>query len=88
MKYKKVKEAIFRKRPNRFIAHVILEGKEEVVHVKNTGRLKEILLEGSKVILEESDNPNRKTKYSLIAASFFTFLILFAYTTLGGDYSE
>jgi sugar fermentation stimulation protein A len=68
LKYKKVKEAIFEKRPNRFLAHVQIDGKMEVVHVKNTGRLREILKEGCKVYLEESDNTNRKTKYSLIAA--------------------
>ena len=68
MKYNNIKEAIFIKRPNRFIAHVLLGGKEEIVHVKNTGRCREILKEGTKVILEKSNNPNRKTAYSLIAA--------------------
>src|SRR5690554_6328440 len=68
MKYKIIKEGIFIKRPNRFIAHVLVDGREEIVHVKNTGRCKEILTEGAKVILEVSENPNRKTAYSLIAA--------------------
>lgn len=68
MKYYNTKEAIFIKRPNRFIAHVLLDEKEEIVHVRNTGRCKEILKEGVKVILETSKNPNRKTAYSLIAA--------------------
>ncbi|MCQ1529581.1 DNA/RNA nuclease SfsA [Lutispora saccharofermentans] len=68
MQYKDTKEALFIKRPNRFIAHVLLDGKEEIVHVRNTGRCKEILMEGTKVILEASKNPNRKTAYSLIAA--------------------
>lgn len=68
MKYNNVKEAVFIKRPNRFIAHVLLHGKEEIVHVRNTGRCREILIEGTKVILEASKNPNRKTAYSLIAA--------------------
>ncbi|MDD2481952.1 MAG: DNA/RNA nuclease SfsA [Lutispora sp.] len=68
MIYNDTKEAIFIKRPNRFIAHVLLDGKEEIVHVKNTGRCREILIEGTKVILEASKNPNRKTAYSLIAA--------------------
>ena len=68
MKYKKILEGIFLKRPNRFIAHVLINGKEEIVHVKNTGRCKELLLEGAKVLLEDcSDNPNRKTKYSLVS---------------------
>lgn len=67
MEYKNTKQAIFLKRPNRFIAIVIVDGEEETVHVKNTGRCKELLIEGAKVILEKSDNPNRKTKYSLIA---------------------
>lgn len=68
MKYRIIKEGIFIKRPNRFIAHVLVDGREEIAHVKNTGRCKEILIEGARVILEVSENPNRKTAYSLIAA--------------------
>ncbi len=67
MKYRKIVEGIFRKRPNRFIAHVEIEGVEHVVHVKNTGRCKELLVPGAKVWLEESDNPARKTRYDLVA---------------------
>ncbi|MDR7857832.1 DNA/RNA nuclease SfsA [Tissierella sp.] len=68
MIYKKIVKGIFLKRPNRFIAHVLIDGKEEIVHVKNTGRCKELLLPNTKVILEDcSHNLNRKTKYSLIA---------------------
>lgn len=68
MKYKKIIEGIFIKRPNRFIAQVLIDDIEETVHVKNTGRCRELLIPGAKVILEDcSDNPNRKTKYSLIA---------------------
>lgn len=68
MKYTKIIEGVFLKRPNRFIAQVLIDGKEETVHVKNTGRCKELLLPGVKVILEDcSNNPNRKTRYSLIA---------------------
>ncbi len=67
MKYKKIKHGVFLSRPNRFIANVIIDGREEQVHVKNTGRCKELLINGVNVILEESDNPNRKTKYSLVA---------------------
>ena len=67
MKYKKTLEGTFIDRPNRFIAHVEVGGKTETVHVKNTGRCKELLLSGVTVCLEEPDNPNRKTKYDLIA---------------------
>ncbi|MCB8816710.1 DNA/RNA nuclease SfsA [Desulfosporosinus shakirovi] len=68
MKYTSVKVAKFIKRPNRFIAHVILDNKEEFVHVKTTGRCRELLQEGNLVVLEEAKNPERKTKYSIIAA--------------------
>ena len=57
---------IFLARPNRFIAHVEIDGKEEIVHVKNTGRCKELLTKGAKVWCQHWDNPNRKTKYDLI----------------------
>lgn len=67
MKYHKVKEGIFKERPNRFIAYVEVNGKEEICHVKNTGRCRELLVPNALVFLEESDNPNRKTKYDLIA---------------------
>jgi sugar fermentation stimulation protein A len=68
MKYTPVKTATFINRPNRFLSHVLVDGQEETVHVKNTGRCREILQEGATVILEEATNRNRKTKYSLIAA--------------------
>lgn len=67
MKYLKTLQAKFIDRPNRFIAHVDLNGIVETVHVKNTGRCKELLIKGVTVILEESDNESRKTKYDLIA---------------------
>ena len=67
MRYNDVIEAEFVKRPNRFIAEVIIDGRPESMHVKNTGRLKELLVEGVRVILEKSKNPSRKTQYSLIA---------------------
>lgn len=67
MKYENIKKGIFVSRPNRFKAHVIIDGKEEIVHVKNTGRCKEILKSGATVILEKAKNPDRKTMYSLIA---------------------
>ncbi len=66
MKYKKVVQGKFHSRPNRFIAQIWIGEKLETVHVKNTGRCRELLLPEAKVILEESDNPNRKTKYDLI----------------------
>ena len=67
MKYSKVVKGIFENRPNRFIAHVWIDGVLETVHVKNTGRCKELLLPGATVILEDCNNPNRKTRYDLIA---------------------
>ena len=67
MRYPKIRKAIFLDRPNRFIAHVLLEGKIQTVHVKNTGRCKELLVPDATVYLEESDNPVRKTKNDLIA---------------------
>ena len=68
MKYNDIVKGIFLSRDNRFVAHVLLEGKKEVCHVKNTGRLREILTEGTTVYLEKSDNPERKTAYDLVAA--------------------
>ena len=56
---------IFRARPNRFIAEVEVDGELEIAHVPNTGRCKELLIDGAAVWLKPSDNPNRKTKYSL-----------------------
>ena len=67
MKYNRVIPGVFLKRPNRFIAHVCINGKEEVCHVKNTGRCKELLVPGCTVYCAVSDNPNRKTKFDLIA---------------------
>ena len=67
MKYNRVVPGVFLKRPNRFIAHICIHGKEEVCHVKNTGRCKELLVPGCTVYCAVSDNPNRKTKFDLIA---------------------
>ncbi len=67
MKYGNVIEAKFISRPNRFIANVIVDGKDTVVHVKNTGRCRELLIPGNKVFLEKAQNPERKTPYDLIA---------------------
>lgn len=66
MRYHNVHEGIFINRPNRFIAHVKIGGKEEVCHVKNTGRCRELLVPGAKVYLEKSSNPNRKTQFDVI----------------------
>lgn len=68
MKYNNIEKGIFLSRPNRFIAQVLLDGNEETVHVKNTGRCKEILIPGTAVYLHRSVSPERKTKYDLIAA--------------------
>ena len=67
MKYGNVCRAVFLERLNRFVARVNLEGKAETVHVKNTGRLKELLIPGSEVWLARSGNPERKTRFDLIA---------------------
>ncbi len=67
MKYQRIVEGKFISRPNRFIAHVDIDGREEIVHVKNTGRCKELLEKGARVFLEESSNVARRTKYDLIA---------------------
>lgn len=67
MKYESIVKAQFLSRPNRFIAHCLVDGKEEVVHVKNTGRCKELLTPKATVYLEKSNNPNRKTLYDLVA---------------------
>jgi len=67
MKYENIKEGKFISRPNRFIAYVEIDGKTEIVHVKNTGRCRELLLPGARVFLEESKNSARKTKFDLVA---------------------
>ena len=66
MKYNNMVPGRFQARPNRFIAHVEIDGQLEVVHVKNTGRCRELLPVGAEVWCEVSDNPNRKTKFDLI----------------------
>lgn len=67
MKYSNIIQATFIKRPNRFIAEVDIEGKREIVHVKNTGRCKELLIPGCEVWLTEPGTPNRKTRYDLVS---------------------
>lgn len=66
MNYRNITKGKFHSRPNRFIAKVWLGDKLETVHVKNTGRCRELLIPDAEVILERSDNPARKTKYDLI----------------------
>lgn len=67
MRYDRVVEGRFLSRPNRFIALVEIDGRQETVHVKNTGRCRELLLPDVKVWLSDSGNPNRKTRYDLVA---------------------
>ena len=67
MRYPNIHKARFLARPNRFIARVLLEGEELTVHVKNTGRCRELLVPGAPVWLVRSDNPSRKTAYDLVA---------------------
>ena len=67
MRYDNITRAVFLKRPNRFIAEVDIEGHRETVHVKNTGRCKELLIPGCEVWLTAPVTPNRKTKYDLVA---------------------
>lgn len=68
MKYSDIHKGIFLSRPNRFIAHVNINGAAEICHVKNTGRCKELLTAGTVIYVQKHDNPARKTKFSLIAA--------------------
>lgn len=66
MTYTNMIPGIFLARPNRFIAHVQIGGQTEIVHVKNTGRCRELLPAGAQVWCQKSDNPTRKTKFDLI----------------------
>ena len=66
MRYGEIITGTFVARPNRFIAHVRLQGEEVVCHVKNTGRCRELLRPGVRVWLEKGTNPNRKTAYDLV----------------------
>ncbi len=75
MFYKNIAAGKFISRPNRFIANVEIDGEVQVVHVKNTGRCRELLLPGSTVYCEKSDNPNRKTAYDLVAVEKGNLLI-------------
>ncbi len=66
MRYSNIVPGIFRARPNRFIAHIEIAGKEEVCHVKNTGRCRELLPTGAKVWCVDAQAPARKTRYDLV----------------------
>ena len=66
MKYGKMAEGRFLARPNRFIAHIEIDGEARICHVKNTGRCRELLPVGAQVWCQIADDPNRKTKYDLI----------------------
>mgnify|MGYP005944818845 FL=1 len=66
MQYSDIHKAVFLERPNRFIAHCTVDGMLETVHVKNTGRCRELLVPGATVYLEKGSNPNRKTAYDLV----------------------
>ena len=65
--YANMVPGVFLSRPNRFIAHVEIQGQTQVVHVKNTGRCRELLIPGTQVWCQQTDNPARKTKFDLIA---------------------
>ena len=67
MEYRNSVEGAFLARPNRFIAHVAVEGEEQVCHVKNTGRCRELLVPGARVWLEENGVATRKTRFDLVA---------------------
>ena len=67
MKYENIKQGIFLERPNRFIAHIEIDGQVEICHVKNTGRCRELLTHRVPVLVQEIDSPKRKTRYDLIA---------------------
>ena len=75
MQYKNMVPGIFRARPNRFIAHIEIDGKLEICHVKNTGRCKELLIPGAKVWCQHFDSISRKTKYDLICVQKGDILI-------------
>ncbi len=66
MKYRNITKAHFIDRPNRFVAHVELDGQMETVHIKNTGRCRELLLPGAEVWLTAPETSGRKTRYDLV----------------------
>ena len=95
MRYRNIEVARFLDRPNRFIAHVEQKGQVETVHVKNTGRCRELLVPGATVYLTRSENPARKTACDLVAVKKGERLInmdsqapnkIFAEWVLGGNF--
>ena len=75
MQYPNITPGVFIARPNRFIAHIAINGREEVCHVKNTGRCRELLPVGAEVYCTESANPARKTRFDLVTVKKGTRLI-------------
>lgn len=67
MRYENIEKAVFLERPNRFIARCLIDGKTENVHVKNTGRCRELLISGTEVLLQRSSNPKCSTRFDLIS---------------------
>ena len=67
MHYDKICRAVFLDRPNRFIAHIELDGRREVCHVKNTGRCRELLVPGAQILVQDCLSPGRRTRYDLIS---------------------
>ncbi len=67
MKYENIRKAVFLSRLNRFVAHIEIDGKIELCHVKNTGRCRELLLKGAPVYVQEKNDPGRRTNYDLIS---------------------
>ena len=67
MHYENMEPAVFISRPNRFVAYVEQAGKQEICHVKNTGRCRELLIPGAELYVQRSDNPARKTALDLIS---------------------
>ena len=76
MRYENITKGSFIDRPNRFVAHVEINGKVEAVHVKNTGRCRELLISGAEVYLTEPGTPGRKTRYDLVAVRKGTGILL------------
>ena len=75
MRYENMVPGVFQARPNRFIAHIEIDGQMEICHVKNTGRCRELLPQGAQVWCQRAGNPNRKTQFDLITVKKGTRLI-------------
>lgn len=67
MRYENIQEAVFLDRPNRFIANILIDGEPVVCHVKNTGRCRELLIPGARLLVQKNDSPKRRTAYDLIS---------------------